>query len=232
MVGGWGGGQELNPRPDLKWKKNRKVSIDLYHPELKRKQADAKPPAGSVYILNFHAGFLLPEEFLKIVIMFIEDINGIHKSENKVSRVLFNSTAHLPERFPLLEKNSLLLHALTNVLKKEGIGFMIIGVENRGQDERLKGLASIADLKVTVHHSQDERLPDYYKEILKKKIKEAESNIRIISSDNVTGKDYKKKYGFLKVKTDENTILDISEPLAESALLLTPSGGKSRKKMG
>jgi len=67
----------------------------------------------------------------------------------------------------------------------------------------------MADLKVTIFDSRDERLPSLYLDELKNKIidkfekKEPFSNIRIISSDNVTGKDYNKRYGFIEVSTDD-----------------------------
>ncbi|RJQ63773.1 MAG: hypothetical protein C4530_03025 [Desulfobacteraceae bacterium] len=214
---------------NLIWQ-NQKLTIDLYAPPARRsdaheyneKQPDSHlilPPKdrGCVYVMNFHAGFLLPEEFLYIVQMFLDQadefaekmLEGKGKKEiGKITRVLFNSTAHIPERFPLLNKDPLVLTAIVRILKQRDVGLMIIGVEGAGSDDRIQALSAMADLKVTVHHAYDQRIPEAFRKDLEKKECE-HPGTRIISSDNVTGKDYNKKYRLLRV-TDKAKF-DISD---------------------
>ncbi len=205
---------DSKPFQGLKWLRNPKVDIDMYLPPGKiavEKKNRVKPPpgAGAIYVLNFHAGFLLPEEFLHIVKKFIEDINGIEDvnggdKKNKITRVLFNSTGHLPERYPLLDKNPLLLHALVRLVKGMDASLMIIAVKGMGEDDRIMALAGMADLKFNIYDLSETRMPAACKRDLEKAQKSAASNVRIISSDNITGKDYSKEYRVFQVISTKN----------------------------
>lgn len=165
------------------------------------------PELDSIVVLNFQPGFLLPEEFINTVLTYID----ICYKPLKIDRVLFNSTAHLSSRFPLLGKEPLMLTALVRILKKRGIGLMVIAVEETGHYERIESLASMADVKLNIHHLGDERVPPHVMEMLKKAITtEARHSARVISSDNVTGKDYRKNYGLLHIEgTADEPLLKI-----------------------
>ena len=140
-------------------------------------------------------------------------IEGIEKNiERKISRVLFNSTGQLPERFPLLDRDPLLFTALVRILKGRGIGLMIIGVEGAGRDDRITALSEMSDLKVTVHHPGDERLSKERRTDLAR----LPSGSRLVSSDNITGKDYKKKYQNLQInpgEEEEGDQISLVEPV-------------------
>lgn len=193
----------------LAWSRNDKISVDVFPPPdvSMRKSEEGgntkyEPPhnCGVIYVLNFHAGFLLPEEFLEMIKSFLEDV------ESKfcpIKRVLFNSTAHIPERYPLLEKDPLILHALAKILKRDGISLMLISVRGEVSDTRLTGLAAMADLKMTIHDVTDETLPNKWKDYLREAPEYVHSNVRVVSSDNITGKDYSKRYGLLYVEGNE-----------------------------
>jgi KaiC/GvpD/RAD55 family RecA-like ATPase len=188
----------------LAWN-DQKLTVDLFCPRFlgdSRNLVGPKvrpPKRGCIFVMNFHTGFLLPEEFIKIVTTFIDAV-AKSKARN-IGRVLFNSTALLGDRFPLLDSDPLVLHGLIRMLKEQNIGLMAIGVMETGRDDRIKGLAAMADLKVTVHHRDDFRLPGYVRKTLRKREIKAKSGIRVISSDNVTGKDYDKRYATIAVET-------------------------------
>ena len=196
-----------------------KFSIDCYFSY--EKKGNTIINKRIIYIINFHPGFLLPEEFLYIISSVVDQIQSkeILKSatiskkwfkyfsenlnETIIKRALFNSTGHLPEQFPLLDKNTLFLHALTRFFKRKDIGLMIIAVERLERDQQIESLSVTADLKVNIYRKTTENIL----EILKRnKIepKSINSNVRIISSDNVTGKDYSKRYGLLYVDDVKN----------------------------
>jgi KaiC/GvpD/RAD55 family RecA-like ATPase len=206
-----------NHQKNLTWQ-NQKLTIDLYpKPGIMATASETNrqliiPPDndGSVYVMNFHAGFLLPEEFLYIIQMFLDHSDNFAQNAGagKITRVLFNSTAHLPERFPLLNKDPMVLTVLVRILKLREVSLMIIGVENSGSDDRIQALSAMADLKVTVHHTYDQRIPSVFRNFLDNAECEHPGS-RIISSDNITGKDYMKKYRLLKVNNKSK--FDISE---------------------
>ena len=181
----------------VKWN-NDKVDITCYG---NYNDLDKTNSHNKIYIMNFHSGFLLAEEFLKIVKTFIEGRNKEMPTQ-MIKRVLFNSTAHLPERFPLLDKNPLFFQALIRLLKNQGTSLMIIAVEGVGNSGKIRALSAMADLKITVHHFSDDRLPETYK----KEIKDMDGS-RIISSDNVTGKDYEKRYQKLTISPTPSIII-------------------------
>lgn len=155
------------------------------------------PAPGSLAILDFQPGFLLPEEFIATLLTYLR---RIEKTGEKIDRVLFNSTAHLASRFTLLDKDPLLLTTMVRILKTRGIGLMIIAVEESDHDERIEGLSAMADVKLTIHHLNDGRVPSAIMDKLKTSIDEGKYSSRLISSDNVTGKDYEKRYGLLEIE--------------------------------
>lgn len=188
-----------------------------------------------IFILNFHSGFLLPEEFIYIITSIIDDImntSGLFfaqiKPENDddsiefikelnsrkivIKRTLFNSAGHLPERYPLLDSNPLFLHAVARIFKKNNIGFMVIAVEGLGKDQQIKSLSAIADLLISVFRENDPKMPIELEKFSTNNNqltiddikKENTSNIRIITSDNITGKDYSKRFGLLYVDNEKN----------------------------
>ncbi len=182
---------------------HKKVFGDFYFLRNKQMINDSNifnPPLGSVVVLNFQPGFLLPEEFINTILIYLDNIKNNGMS---VDRVLFNSTAHLSSRFPLLDKDPLMLTALVQILKKRGISLMVIAVEEIGHQEKIESLAAMADAKLNIHHLRDERVPRYIMSRLEKVIEKGCHSARIISSDNVTGKDYRKNYGLLDVSKNE-----------------------------
>ena len=195
-----------------------KINIDIYFDRDNKR---------IIFVVNFHSGFLLPEEFLYIVTSVIngirdethefltslksadgtveEKVNNLISEmkdhEVSIHRALFNSAGHLPERYPLLDKNPLFLHAVARIFKQNSIGFMVIAVEGLGRDQQIESLSAIADLKISLFRKNDPRIPIEINRINKilEKLNDVESNIRIITSDNVTGKDYSKRFGVLYV---------------------------------
>jgi len=205
---------EIFKNTNQKWAGNDKVSVDVYRPhdDLRLEHGKSTP---TVYILNFHAGFLLVEEFLHILRAFLDEFSGPDNS-SPIRRVLFNATSLLPERFPLLDREPLLLTAMARFFKKNGISLMIIAVEGVEMDNRVASLSAIADLIVSVHHGDDARLSAELRAEFEKKQKEKRekkelaSAMRIVSADNVTGKDYKKEFGFLFVDVKRDLVLDLN----------------------
>lgn len=202
----------LKEKSGLSWNKNEKVSVDIYGQDTKSSFTKNILLSGTkplIYILNFHTGFLLPEEFLHFVKSFIEFINVGSRKNAKISRVLFNSTAHLPEQYPLLHEDPLLLTALARIHKWKNIGLMINAVENIGQDDRIDGISAMADIKISVYHRNDERLDKRIRDELDSQFKEYSA--KVISSDNITGKDYKKKYFSLKIERNEFSLTNLDK---------------------
>lgn len=197
------------PHRGLAWE-NQKLAVDFYgSAKLTSRGLVPSANSGGVYVLNFDPGFLLPEEFMESVKLFLTQIAYRRQrrqnllTPHPVRRVLFSSTAHLPHRFPALDRDPLLLTALVRFLKSQEISLMIIGVEGEYRDDRVLGIGAMADVRITMHHFGDERLPSKLRTQLNQRASEAAEStgreIRIISSDNVTGKDYQKRYAFLDV---------------------------------
>ena len=194
----WEDGKKYKKQIGLIWPGSSKLNVDLYH---------ARPEMdGVIYVLNFHAGFLLPEEFLQAVKFFIKDVKN-NNNLYPIKRVLFNSTAHLPERYPLLADNPLFLHALVRILKQKRISLMTIGVKGSHHEDRVMGLSTMSDINVNIHDFTDETLHPCCKHELLNKLKTSglpSSNIRVITSDNITGKDYLKRYALLEVTSQKS----------------------------
>jgi len=216
---------ENKRNPSVPWLQHKVVG-DCYFqtPKVENNDSDSvsflDPALGSIVVLNFQPGFLLPEEFINTILTYIDKINKKEgKESHKIDRVLFNSTAHLSSRFPLLDKEPLMLTALVQILKKQGIGLMVIAVEETGHYERIESLAAMADVKLNIHHLNDERVsnPDVRK-MLEDAIRiDARHSARVISSDNVTGKDYRKNYGLLCIEgTEDGPLLKITNLKIES----------------
>jgi KaiC/GvpD/RAD55 family RecA-like ATPase len=206
-----------NKEQALIWEK-QKVDIDIYSTgEFNFSEGGIVQPStevGTRFIMNFHPGFLLPEEFIHIILMFLEQAKSYYVNSNiRISRVLFHSTAQLPPRFPLLDRDRLVLTTLVRLLKDQGISLMINAVEGVGRDELIKGLSAMADLKVTIYDFPDERLPRPYRDLIEAFALKQDSIVRMISSDNVTGKDYSKRYRLLYVDQGKTKpVLRIMDP--------------------
>lgn len=110
---------------------------------------DKQRPTGQcrkVVVAGFRPGCITPEEFISC-------ITKIMTSENNVafSRVLFVSTAHLRSGFPLLYAEPLLLRALTDSFKANGLVSIFLDVQGAGSDKELSyGLESMADYHIKV----------------------------------------------------------------------------------
>jgi hypothetical protein len=206
----WHGNDKLEQSLEKPWR-DHKVLGDCYSIESEERHF-LDPGSNSIITLNFQPGFLLPEEFVATILKYFD---VIEKSNNVIDRVLFNSTAHLSSRFPLLDKDPLVLTTLVRILKKRDIGLMIIAVEEIQNQERLENLVSMADVKLNIHHLNDNRVPGFIMKKLADDVEDGKhnANARIISSDNVTGKDYGKRYGLLDIdNTGSNKpVLKITE---------------------
>ncbi|MDP8254748.1 MAG: ATPase domain-containing protein [Candidatus Alcyoniella australis] len=146
---------------------------------------------GTLHILDFDPGFLLAEEFIGIFDEFIE------KHPN-IERVLFNSTAHLPLRFPLLHAERIFMPMLINYLKEKHIGSLFIAVNGPGADDQLLfGLRAMADIIIKLGIIDRTRYlvtPQNTVYLPKKWKTDIRQKAMTISVENITGKVYKKDW--------------------------------------
>lgn len=169
---------------------------------------DTNKPTGDcrkVVVAGFRPGYITPEEFISCITKLMkakkcENDNG----DIMFSRVLFISTAHLQSGFPMLYAEPLLLRALTDSFKANGLVSIFLDVRGEGSDKELSfGLESMADYHIQVTPFGDlsneftVTLPDDQQRMResKKIIEEWEQFKRglvwgRLEVENVRGKDY------------------------------------------
>ncbi|MCX6582447.1 MAG: hypothetical protein NT166_19930 [Candidatus Aminicenantes bacterium] len=151
----------------------------------------------NLFMLDFDAGFLLPEEFIATFINLVEWIKDKGKEPTPMfQRILLNTTAMIKTRFPMLEEESFLIPAFIRLTKCYGISSMIIDVMQPPvagvQKEAL--LDALSDLIITLEHNWQ----GTYKvdpQSIDKKLKIPDANeLKIVTADNITGKVYEKRW--------------------------------------
>ncbi|HPQ69381.1 MAG TPA: hypothetical protein PKW95_09640 [bacterium] len=156
-----------------------------------------------IHILTFDPGFLLPEEFMFFVDQFINN----HPT---IKRVLFNSTVHLPLRFPALYSEQIFLPMLINYLKSKNIGALLISTRNKSVDNDFQfGLNAMADIIITLdlldRHKNNIQIAPQDEWLLKEFaphdwLTDLKHKAIVISADNITGKVYEKRWKLVFIK--------------------------------
>jgi len=156
--------------------------------------SDVLKKHANLFMLDFDAGFLLPEEFIATFINLVEWIKGKEaKSKPKPQRILLNSTAQIKTRFPVLEEESFLIPAFIRLTKCYGMSSMIIDVNKPTEEgpKRIVSLDALSDLIITIENNWKGE----YQIVAPENFDKPEINqLKIITADNITGKVYKKKW--------------------------------------
>ncbi|MCU0286089.1 MAG: hypothetical protein MUF15_06785 [Acidobacteria bacterium] len=146
----------------------------------------------NLFILDFDAGFLLPEEFIATFVNLVEWIKskGTEDQPTSIQRILINSTTLIKTRFPVLEEESFLIPAFIRLTKCYGISSMIIDVPQQAAADAKKivQLDALSDLIITLEHNWQEN----YK--IDKGTADDNKKLKIVTADNITGKVYEKKW--------------------------------------
>ena len=96
-----------------------------------------------IVVMSFRPGCISPEQFLQLV------ENVLEKGE--FSRVLFDSTAMIGSRFPLLAAAGLFLPALIRLFKSRNMISIFLNPTGDGSDESLSfGLKNLADYTIDI----------------------------------------------------------------------------------
>jgi len=133
--------------------KNGKVKQNL---DLEKKKiiTDKNNYDISITVINFRMGNIFPEEFLYIIDKYLnnaaeEDLKTkeLLRPEGKIDSVLFDNTALLRTRFPLLASDNLFLPSLVEIIKSRGIFTVFIDVP---ENERIynEALLAAADCRI------------------------------------------------------------------------------------
>lgn len=112
--------------------------------EAENREESKKIGCRKVVIASFRPGCITPEEFLKCVEQIL--IESTQDGSPGFSRVLFNSTALIHNRFPLLRNEDLFLPALVDLFKSKSV--MSIFIDPLHQDieqDYSRGLVGSAD---------------------------------------------------------------------------------------
>lgn len=151
----------------------------------------------NLFMLDFDAGFLLPEEFIATFINLVDWIKSNGKEATPMfQRILLNTTAMIKTRFPVLEEESFLIPAFIRLTKCYGISSMIIDVTQPQvagvQKESL--LDALSDLIITLENNWQETY-EIHPKLKNTKPKVPHKNeLKIVTADNITGKVYEKKW--------------------------------------
>lgn len=117
---------------------------DKPFPESERKENHCR----KVIVLSFRPGSITPEQFIQLVERILMDGN--------FSRVLFDSTALIPSRFPLLEKEGLFLPALIRLFKSKSLVSIFLTPTSEGSNKKLNfELENMADFAIKVQAPQE-----------------------------------------------------------------------------
>ncbi len=175
-------------------------------------------------VAGFRPGCITPEEFIYIVSRLLKASAG---EVCPFSRVLFVSTAHLQNRFPLLSKSRLFLPAMVDLFKSQNILSTFIDIKGVGADRELSyGLSALADYLISVDkvasHEYRYSWPDELDTL------DSEDNRqRYIMSrmdvENVRGKEYSRPCHLLTVRPRK-------KPNGNDLYILNgnPHGGKNQ----
>lgn len=191
-----------------------KVIINRYIISPKKQET----PTAQLVILNFRPGKLLPQEFFDKIVdeidlyhSFAESLRLTTSKKGSAdeptpsiapfSRVLFNSTAHLALRYPLMVKEKLIIPALVDFFKIHDLTSMFIAVEQPGVDEMNEILCVAADIVVTTCHPGANDM----KVEIDSMLLAPQSNEEhiMVFAENITGKRYIRQVGFIKINDDE-----------------------------
>jgi hypothetical protein len=182
----------------------------------------------NLFILDFDAGFLLPEEFIATFIdlvdwmkqFFVEHNDNIPDKSIPFQRILLNSTSQIKTRFPVLDDETFLIPAFIRLTKCFGVSSMIIDVlqPQASGTKKAMSLDALSDLILSVEHNWE----NDYELIEGEKIKTKSNNgrqggkeekeneqcssdlrsLKIITADNITGKVYEKMWLGLEISKD------------------------------
>ncbi len=196
---------------------------------------------GNLFILDFDAGYLFPEEFISTLTEFWGWIDRLAPRNSKgkrnffpFTRVLLNSTAQINTQFPILAEEQFLIPSFIRLAKCYGISSMIIDVLPPGGEQSKNSLNfdALSDLIITIKHNFDKKYSA--KGALSEGVKE--DAMKIMTADNITGKVYSKNWlGFWISKNDLISIFNFVdaekskdiEKLQPKRKLLSRRGSKS-----
>lgn len=154
----------------------------------------------NLFIYDFDAGFLLPEEFISTFIDLSDWIeNECAKSKRKLpfDRILLNSTSQIRTRFPVIDDEPFLMPTFIRLSKCLGISTMIIDVvqSNVETNRRMINLDALSDLILTLENNWEGKYKIIDESGSKMKAKgESEALLKIVTADNITGKVYEKSW--------------------------------------
>lgn len=166
----------------------------------------------NLFIYDFDAGFLLPEEFISTFIDLSDWIeNECAKSKHKlpIDRILLNSTSQIRTRFPVIDDEPFLMPAFIRLSKCLGISTMIIDVvqSNVETNRRMINLDALSDLILTLENNWEGKYKIINESGSKMKAKgESEALLKIVTADNITGKVYEKSWIGLWIFEEQDTV--------------------------
>ncbi|MBW8014835.1 MAG: hypothetical protein FVQ82_01490 [Planctomycetes bacterium] len=133
--------------------RGKKVQFHSYCAEIGAKDSQNKD-CRKLMVAGFRPGCVTPEEFIYTVDRLLTPSGS---NRQRFGRVLFLSTAHLQNRFPLLGSSELFVPALVDLFKSKDVISIFVDVQGRGSDEKLSfGLAALADYIICVNEFSSE----------------------------------------------------------------------------
>lgn len=147
-----------------------------------------------IIVANFRPGCITPEEFIKSIEVLLEKC--------QFKRVMFNSTALIPKRFPLLEQEPLFIPALVDLFKAKNVVSIFIDPQedNALNSEISYTLTQVADYQVSLEEVRGRY--GYVDELVHGKPKIAHMILK-----NVRGKMFTDNA--FEVSTENNNLLSI-----------------------
>lgn len=154
----------------------------------------------NLFIYDFDAGFLLPEEFISTFIDLSDWIESECRKFKLIlpfERILLNSTSQIRTRFPVIDDEPFLMPAFIRLSKCLGISTMIIDVvqNNVEPNRRMINLDALSDLILTLENNWEGKYkinPKSRSKMIEKG--ESETLLKIVTADNITGKIYEKSW--------------------------------------
>lgn len=128
-------------------------------------------------IASFRPGCITPEQFIYTISKILDGGN--------FSRILFNSTAHLGMRYPLLKSDSLFIPSLIDLFKSKNVVSIFIDPKSEGSDKLLSyTLENVADYLIRLKEldMNYENIP-YYETI--KNVNGKKESIEKILKENI-----------------------------------------------
>ncbi|MHC5061059.1 MAG: RAD55 family ATPase [Planctomycetota bacterium] len=178
--------------------RGKKVQFHSYCAEIGAEETTEKE-CRKLMVAGFRPGCITPEEFIYIVDRLLTPSGPRGK---RFGRVLFLSTAHLQNRFPLLGRTELFIPALVDLFKSKNVVSIFVDVQGHGSDKKQSyGLASLADYIIGVDEFarenpynivysdklKSEEKKDYSQRLQKQSQRYITSLIHV---ENVRGKEY------------------------------------------